>query len=257
MDINNHVHSWKFWAIIALIVFAVASFGRNDGRGNDGTKTIAVQGTGDVYVIQDTVELSFTVTKKASDVKKAQADMNDVTAQIIKAVKGLGVEDKNIKTTSYSVYPHYSQEVMPCPVGSYCPTSSKVDGFEASQTVEVKMHDLAKSGDLVAEIGKFNPTNISGLSFVVEDDKAVLREARQKAIEDAKTKAKQLAKDLGVRLGDVVSFDESGRNYPVPVYMKAGAVVGMGGDMMSESAPSIPAGQNKITSNVTIVYEIK
>ncbi len=254
---ENQMHGWKFWVILALIVFAVTSFGKGDRKSVDGTKTIAVQGSGEVYVIQDTVELSFTVTKKANDVKKAQADMNDVISQIVKAVKNLGVEDKNIKTISYNVYPHYSQEIAPCPMGSYCPVNSKVDGFEASQTIEIKMKDLAKSGDLVSEIGKFNPTNISGLNFVVEDDKAVLREARQKAIDDARTKAKQLAKDLGVRLGHVVSFDEGGRNYPVPVYMKAGSVIGMGGDMVSEQSASIPAGQNKITSNVTIVYEIR
>ncbi len=255
MEQNNLNQNWKYWVILALIVFAVTSFGKDDEK-FDGTKTIAVQGTGETYAIQDTVMLSFTVTKIAKDVKVAQKDMNDVITQILKAVKDLGVEEKNIKTTNYSVYPHYVNEAVPCPLGSYCPTNSKTDGFEASQTIEIKMHDLDKSGELVSEIGKFNPTSVSGLQFVVEDDKAVLREARQKAITDAKTKAKELAKDLGVRLGRVVSFDEGGRGYPMPVYMKAEAGMGMGGD--SQSLPTvIPTGQNKITSYVTIVYEIK
>jgi len=255
MNENNKMHSWKYWALFALIVFAVVSIAqRDDSRGNDGTKTITVTGTGDTYAIQDTAEVSFTVTKTAKDVKVAQSEMNDVVAQILKAVKDLGVEDKNVKTISYNVYPHYTNVAVPCPVGSYCPTNSKVDGFDASQTIEIKMHDLAKSGDLVSAIGKFNPTNISGLNFVVEDDQAVLQEARQKAITDAKSKAKELAKELGVHLGKVVSFDENGGGRPVPMMY---AKVGMGG-MDSASVPaSIPTGQNKITSNVTIVYEIR
>ena len=250
---ENQIHGWKFWVLLALVVFAVSSFGK-DGEKFDGTKTIAVQGTGDVYAIQDTVMLSFTVTKTAKDVKVAQKDMNDVVTQILKAVKTLGVEDKNVKTISYSVYPHYVNEASPCPYGSYCPTNSKVDGFDASQTIEIKMHDLDKSGELVSEIGKFNPTSVSGLQFVVEDDKALLREARQKAIDDAKTKAKELARDLGVRLGRVVSFDEGGRGYQ-PLYMMASEKGGMGGDMPTPTV--MPTGQNKITSNVTIVYEIR
>lgn len=254
METNSQNHSWKYWAVLAVVVFIAVSIAQKDSYGNDNIQTIAVQGTGDAYAIQDTVELSFTVTKTAKDVKTAQNDMNETVSQIIKAVKDLGAEDKNIKTISYNVYPHYIQVGGPCPLNSYCPTQSKAEGFDASQTIEIKMRDLSKSGDLVTAIGKFNPTNVSGLQFVVEDDQAVLREARQKAIADAKTKAKELAKDLGVRLGKIVSFDEAGRGYPMPVYMKAESM-GIGGD--KGSAPTIPTGQNKVTSNVTIVYEIK
>lgn len=252
---NNQIeHGWKYWAILAVVVFVAVSLGNNKNEFNS-TNTIAVQGTGEVYAIQDTVMLSFSVTKTARDVKVAQKDVDDVVSQIIKAVKDLGVEDKNIKTVSYSVYPHYVNEASPCPYGAYCPSVSKADGFDASQTVEIKMHDLDKSGELISEIGRFNPTNLSGLQFVIEDDKAVLREARQKAIADAKLKAKQLSKDLGVRLGKIVSFDEGGRGYPMPVYMKAEAL-GMGG-ADSSSVSSLPTGQNKIISNVTVVYEIR
>ncbi|HEY9586034.1 MAG TPA: SIMPL domain-containing protein [Candidatus Paceibacterota bacterium] len=249
---NFQKHSLRYWAIFALVVFAVVSFVSDRNKGIDSTKTITVRGEGIAYAIQDTAELSFSVTKKAADVKTAQNEVNDTVSNILKAVKDLGVEDKNIKTIAYNVYPHYKQVSRPCPLGSYCPIQSETDGFEASQTVEIKMRDLSKSGDLVTAIGEFNPTNISGLQFVVEDDKAVLKEARKKAIADARAKAKELAKDLGVRLGKVVSFDENGA-YPIPIYMKTEAAGGMGGDIPA----SIPTGQNKVTSNVTIVYEIR
>ncbi len=254
MDQDSN-RGWKYWVILALVVFAVTNIvgGKEDV---DATKTIAVQGIGETYVIQDTAMLSFTVTKTAKDVKVAQDEMNKVVADIVKAVKDLGVEEKNIKTTSYSVYPHYTNEPMPCPYG-YCGSSSKTDGFDASQTIEIKTHELEKSGDLISAIGKFNPTNISGIQFVVEDDEAVLREARKSAIEDAKKKAKELAKDLDVRLGKVISFDEGGgRGYPVPMYSMAKDMeYGMGGE--GTVNPVIPTGQNKVTSYVTVVYEIK
>jgi uncharacterized protein YggE len=252
---ETQMHGWKYWLGLAVVVFIVVSMAQKGGSSNnDAVKTITVQGTGDAYAIQDTVELSFTVTKVAGDVKTAQNNMNTDVSNILKAVKDLGVQDKDIKTTAYNVYPNYTQVGGPCPANTFCPMQSKQDGFEASQTVDIKMHDLSKSGDLVTAIGKFNPTNVSGLQFVVEDDQAVMREARQNAIADAKTKAQELSKDLGVNLGKIVSFDESGGNVPGPImYARS--------DSMAMGAPSVPAniptGQNKVTSNVTIVYEIR
>jgi len=89
----------------------------------------------------------------------------------------------------------------------------------------------------------------------VEDESAIQTEARDEAIADAKEKAKALAKELGVSLVRIVSFTESNGGYPYPLYDKA---YGMGGAVaQSAPAPEISTGENKYTSNVTIVYEIR
>ena len=83
-------------------------------------------------------------------------------------------------------------------------------------------------------------------------------QARDEAIADAKQKAEMLAKQLGVRLVRVVSYNDSG-NYPQPMYARDMAY-GMGGAENQSTkavAPSISIGENKVTSNVSITYEIR
>jgi hypothetical protein len=98
-------------------------------------------------------------------------------------------------------------------------------------------------------------TNVSGLTFTIDDRDALMREARQKAITEAKGKAEQLAKDLGVRLVRIVNFSENGGGQP-PIYFSKDMAMGMGG-AEPESAPTVPAGENRFTSNVSITYEIR
>jgi len=98
-------------------------------------------------------------------------------------------------------------------------------------------------------------TNVSGLSFTIDDEDALVREARQEAIDEAKQKAKDLAKDLGVRLVRIINFSENGGQ--PPMYFARDMAMGIGGTMETKSAPSIPAGENKIISSVSITYEIR
>ena len=80
----------------------------------------------------------------------------------------------------------------------------------------------------------------------------VQAEARDKAIADAKEKAKVLAKSLGVKLSKIISFSEGG--YQPVYYAMEAKGMGMGGD--SAPVPQVPVGENRVTSNITIVYEI-
>jgi len=121
--------------------------------------------------------------------------------------------------------------------------------------MEVKVRDLAKAGELLTGIGEVGVSNVSGLSFMIEDEDNVKNEAREQAIKEAREKAKELAKQLDVSLVRIVSFNEGG-NYPI-YYSRVATpeAYGMGGD--AKAVPDIPTGENRIISNVTIVYEIK
>ncbi|MEK9186649.1 MAG: SIMPL domain-containing protein, partial [Patescibacteria group bacterium] len=101
-------------------------------------------------------------------------------------------------------------------------------------------------------MGEVPVTEISGLTFTSKNEEGQIREARKKAIEDAKGKASVLAKDLGVRLVRIVNFYESG-NYP-PIYYKG--AMSIGGAEADSGVPTVPTGENKIVSNITITYEL-
>lgn len=94
---------------------------------------------------------------------------------------------------------------------------------------------------------------VGGINFVIDDEDAVKEEARKQAIEKAKEKADQIAKDLGVSFGRLVSFYESSGDFPI---YRSYMAEGVGGGEPAP-APEIPSGENKVTVTVNLTYEIK
>lgn len=220
--------------------------------------TINVSGEGEVSVKPDIAELSFSVTKEAKTVSGAQTASAEKINEIMAYLKEAGIEEKDIKTENYGLYPkyEYQQRVMQafCPNG-YCPPEGKqvLTGYEVSQTISVKIRKIDDAGKILVSVGDKGATNISGVSFSVDKKDAIEADAREKAIQDAEEKAKVLAKSLGVKITRIVSFSESGNS---PMYYRGGM---MEASMLKSAdiAPSIPTGENKFTSNVNIVYEIQ
>ena len=238
------------------------------GQGIYPSNIISVTGKGEVMAIPDTGSFSFSITEEGKTVNLAQEKASKKTNTIIDALKALGIDEKDIKTTSYNSYPKYQYSSSVCPMYEpaggvsmprYCPPGKDVlTGYEVSQTISVKVRKTADAGAVLTKVGDLGAANISGLSFVIDDMEKVQDEARDKAIEDAKEKAKILAKSLGVKLKKIVSFSENGY-YPMPY-----AGYGMGGmelqakdATVSSAPPQLPPGENEVVSNVTITYEIE
>ena len=171
------------------------------------------------------------------------------SANIVQAM----IEEKDIKTIDYSIWPKYTYQPTICSL-TYCPPSRQIeDGYTVSHSVSVKIRKTADAGKALALVGEKGATNLSSISFAIDDPEKILDEARAKAIADAKGKAKLLSRELGVRLVRVVSFyDNTGGG--VPYYAE-----GMGGDTVKSKsvAPTIPIGENKSVVSVTVVYEIR
>ncbi|OHA94510.1 MAG: hypothetical protein A3E02_02550 [Candidatus Zambryskibacteria bacterium RIFCSPHIGHO2_12_FULL_38_34] len=225
--------------------------------------TIIVSGTGEAYAIPDIATFSFSVVETGMTVKQAQEKADTKINKALAAVRESGIEDKDIKTTGYNVYPKYEWSNSVCPnstsvtgVAIYCPPGKQVlTGYEVNQTITIKVRDTEKVGDLVTKVGAIGVSNISGVEFTVDNRDQYIAEAREQAIIKAKAKAKELAKQLGVRLGSILYYSENGS----PIYYGA---AGKGGtDMMISSiAPvvaELPTGETKITSDISITYEIK
>ena len=227
------------------------------GSGVSATNTITVNGEGEVFAVPDTATFSVTVQNTAKDVTTAQDASTKQGNEIIAYLKSQSVDEKDIQTTDYSVNPQYEWIQSACPQGSYCPNGRQVlTGYQVSQTLSVKVRDTKKAGALLSGVGSRGASQVSGLSFVIDKEDSLKDEARDKAITQAKGKAEVLAKSLGVSLVRVVGFYENEGGGPIYGY-------GMGGDermiavSASKAAPEIPAGQNKIVSNVNVTYEIR
>ena len=228
------------------------------GAGTPAMNTITVEGDGEAVAIPDIAEFSFSVVEKAGTVAAAQDSATKKMNAAIEYLKSQAIDEKDIKTISYNVGPQYEWQSTGCVNGS-CPGGRSVlTGYEVRQTVLVKVRDTAKAGDLLSGIGSTGATELSGLTFSVDNDDELKDSAREEAIDKAQEKADTLADQLGVRLVRIVNFSENGGGgYPTPMYARE--AYGMGGDTMNQVkiAPAVPSGENKITSHVTITYEIR
>lgn len=225
-----------------------------------GPTSISVVGEGEVFATPDVATFSFSVEAKEVDASVAQTKSAEVMDAILAYLKETGIEDKDIKTEYYNLSPRYEYPNLVCNEWTYCPPQTgepKLIGYQVSQSVSVKIRDTKKAGEVISGVGSKGAVNVSGLSFTIDDEDALKAEAREKAIADAREKAKTLAGNLGARIVRMNGYWEEDA-YPM--------AYGMGGgmDMMkSESAMSaprpaeLPLGENTITSRVNISYEIK
>jgi len=209
-----------------------------------GGETITVQGEAEQFVTPDTASVSFTMTRKSKDLEEARSSVDDRIKDFLKSVKSDGIEDKDIRTTNYSVNPQYN----------YTERQQVFDGYRVSQTIELKIRDLDNVGEVLGKIGELEVDNVSQLTFSVEDDEDILDGVREDAIDDAQKKARNLARDLGVNLEKIVSFSENqDQYYPQPYFNRAYSEDFAQSDSV---AASIPVGENKFQKTVTITYKI-
>lgn len=206
--------------------------------------TISVSGEGKIFVKPDIAKISAGIVKKNRDFIIAQKEATEIINKTINFLKSKGVDEKDIKTTNYNIYPQYD----------YTKGESRFSGYEVSQNLEIKIRDLDKVGEILVGLTKSGTNTIGSLVFDVDDIDTTKTKARDLAIKNAKIKARELSKSLGVRLSKIVSFSESGGLSPI--YFGREASLGVGGDF-SALPPSVPVGENEIIANVTITYEIR
>jgi uncharacterized protein YggE len=238
------------------------------GTGISPTNTIQVTGEGKVTAVPDTASFSVTVQDTASDVQSAQTKATNDGNAIVDYLKSQGVDSTDIQTTDYQIDPQYSYSQAVCPqpaiyssgsnvVGApaiYCPPGKQtLTGYQVSETLTVKVTDTSKAGTLLAGVGGKGASSVSGLSFTVSNQDQLMEQAQQKAIAEAQSKADALAKSLGVHIVGVVGFNENNGGTIYPMAYASGA------NSLAAKAPTpeIQTGQNTITDDVTVTYEIQ
>jgi uncharacterized protein YggE len=206
-------------------------------------RTMTVSGSGKVYLTPDVAYVTIGVHSENYDAKKAVADNNASAQQVIAAIKGMGVEAKDIQTTNFSIYPQQEYDDQGKPTGKI--------KYVVDNSVYVTVRDLAKIGDVLNQSVQSGANSISGIQFDVADKTSAETEARKAAVNDAAAKAKELADAAGVTLGPIQTINESVSGTPIPQYRLAAA------PMAADSSVPVEAGQMVLTIDVNIVYQIQ
>ncbi len=206
-------------------------------------RTLSVQASGKAEQVPNLAYVTLGVqVEPQPTAEQASAMLATQGSAVLDAVKSLGIEEKDIAAHAISVQPTYD----------YIEGRQVLRGYQTSQQVEVTIRDTNKSGDVIAKATEAGANQIGGLSFKSDDSEAQQLAAEQDAIANARAKAEDLAKALGVRLQGVKYYNaQPGATPPIPY-----ALEGRGGDT-AVASPKLPTGTQETQVSVTITYEIR
>ena len=217
------------------------------GKEAEVKNTISVSGTGEIWTKPDLVLIDFSVVGEKKTVIEAMAENTKKMNSVIEAIKSQGVEEKDLKTTNFSISPRYEwyekSEIYPAGI-------RVLVGYEVNQTLQVKIRDLTKIGNIIQVATEAGANQVGDLRFMIDKQDELKSQARKEAIEKAKVMAKEIAGQLGVKLVKITNFSENATApIPYPYFMERA----MGG---GAETPQIQTGENKIEVQVFITYEI-
>ena len=206
------------------------------------TGTIVVAGVGRVAVQPDVADLRLGVAVARPTVGAARTEAATTMEAILAAVRGAGVERRDIRTTLLSVQPRYDYRDNQSPV---------LTGYELANVVEVTIRDLARVGDVVDATLQAGATSLDSLSFRLADPQPAEREARLLAMVAARARADVLAEAAGLEIVGVSDIVEAGASPPPMPRMKAERM------MLADAATPVEAGSMDVAVGVTVTYRAR
>lgn len=207
-------------------------------------RTINVNGSGLVYLTPDMAYVTIGVHTEGKDAAETFASNNAETQKVIDAMIKMGIDEKDMQTSSFSVYPRQEYDLQGKPTGEIT--------YIVDNSVRVTVRNLETLGEVLDNAVASGANTISGVQFDAADKSGALSQAREAAVIEAQTKAEELAAAAGVTLGLVQTISEYSYNPGPMMYdMRAGA------EMSAASGAPISPGQMSLSIEVNIVYGIR
>ncbi len=204
---------------------------------------LQVSAHGEVRHAPDVATIGAGVTTQDADAAMAMRDNAARMDKVIAALRQAGIAASEIQTAGIGLQAQYAWGDKQPP---------KITGYQASNTVNVRLHDMAKIGKVLAALVAAGANQIDGPNFAVDKPDAALDEARRAALAQARARAELYAQAAGLRVRRIVSISESGQSLPSPrpmMRMAAGAAAAM-------AAPPIEAGENALGIDLNVQFEL-
>ncbi|HSS49232.1 MAG TPA: SIMPL domain-containing protein [Thermoanaerobaculia bacterium] len=237
-------------ALLTLLALPLAAQAPRPGGGPppDAIPTLTVSGSGQARVAPDEAHVRLGVVAQAPTARAVQDQVNRIANAVLEAIRKVGIPAEDVQTSGLSLSPLYSQVRQ----GNEN-QAPKITGYQANNTVTVRVGDLAKTGPVIdAGLGA-GANSLEGVDFGLRNDEAARAQALADAARAARAKAETLAKALGVRLGEILEVAEGGVSVsppPSPRY-------GMARMEAASMAPTpVSAGQVGVEASVTLRYRI-
>lgn len=236
--------------VVAALVMAAGALGAIFARptstqaaqtgGGSVVRQITVVGSGDARGAPDQATVQIGVQSQAPTSSAALADNNTKMEALLAKLRELGVAEKDIQTSNFSISPTYNND------------GQTITGYQVNNTAAVTIRNIATTGELLDSVVTAGSNAIYGISFGIADPKALQGQARDAAIADARARAQSMAQAAGGSLGQILSISETIGAQPMPL------MTGNAETMMADAgAVPVAQGEQTITAQVQITFELR
>jgi uncharacterized protein YggE len=212
-------------------------------------RTMVLTGHGEVTSEPDLATVTLGVVREAKTARAALSANNQAMAEVISAVTGAGIAQKDVQTSNFSVSPKYHYPKQKSTGEQPAP---RIVGYTVSNSVTVTIRDLDKLGEVLDSVVSAGSNQINGVTFSIAEPKPLRNEARKLATQDAIAKAELFAEAARVELGPIISISEHFIHVPPPQPKYART-------MAMEAADAVPIarGEHEISAQVNMTWEIR
>ena len=207
----------------------------------DGT-LLSVSAQADAKRVPDVATISAGVVTQAADANAAMRSNAEQMSKVVAAIKAAGIAERDVQTSGISVQPQYRYAENQPPA---------ITGYQASNTVNLKVRDIAKLGKILDTLVAQGANQVNGPSFEVDKPDEGYDEARLAALKKAEARAETYAKALGLRVRRIVSISEGGGFQPPIPMMRMQAM-----DAMGAKETSVSPGENTLSVSIDVVFEL-
>lgn len=206
------------------------------------TPVVVTTGEGVVKLAPDRVWVSIAAESRAKSPKEAQRANVDAMKAVLDRLKALGLAGDAIRTSGYDLQPEFD----------FANGKQTLRGYVARNSVEVRVDDISRAGDVLDAAVSSGATNVSGVRFDLKDRSAPEREALRSAVMDARRRADAAAAGAGMKVDRVLRIEEQRSMMPEPRPMMARQAM-----MADAGAPPIVPGEIEVRASVTLTSSIR
>ena len=208
----------------------------------DGT-LLSVSAEASAKRVPDVATISTGVVTQAADANAAMRANAVQMDKVMAAIKAAGIGERDVQTSGINLNPQYKYVENAPP---------SIVGYQASNTVNVKVRDLSKLGKVLDAFVEQGANQVNGPSFEVDKPDEAYDEARVAALKKAQARAQTYADALGLKVRRIVSISEGGASFPRPMPMMRA----MAADAGFAKETSVSPGETTLSVNIDVVFEL-
>ncbi len=234
----------RFALALVLVVLTAGSALAQTPAASSDQPVIVTTGEGTVKRAPDRVWVMIAAESRARVPQEAQRANADAMSAVMAKLKGAGLAGDAIRTVAYDLQPEFD----------YANNRQTLRGYVARNTIEVRVDEIEKAGQILEMAVGSGATSVSGVRFDLKDRTGAEREAVRLAVTDARGRAEAAASGAGLRIERIVRIEERRMSAPEPRPM----MMAMRQDSaMASGQPPMSAGELEIRASVTLTAAVR